>query len=451
MRNQKSKEFYYKTTYNVFTNSFLNSTKGKDSKKLDFNFNSENSKKNEPKKLLFNGQFNFINRNNSTYSNIIKVDNKNVKRYNLNYINLKNNEKNNNEYNSKNLKNIKEYTKEDEETCDNKTKVTNLNDIENTETLINTSNNNKTIKDKFKYDLMKNVIVSPEIISQLSKDSIIPIFNDKDFRYIRPIGEGAYGLIYLVENIHNRKQYALKKILCKDLYEIMKHKNQLELIYSMNHKNIMEIYNLQYKHLDNTTYAIYILMERAQNDWSIDIRKRIINKKPYKEEEIINILKQVISALAYLQRKNIAHRDIKPQNILLFQGNIFKVADLGEARNVNNANNKQMTLRGSELYMSPSLYERHKFNRKGAFHNAFKSDVFSLGFSTLYAMQLNLKIIENIRELNNMKIIINSIYKDMGKKVYSDKLMKIIFKMIEIDENKRYDFIELEKELKNNF
>ena len=110
-----------------------------------------------------------------------------------------------------------------------------------------------------------------------------------------------------------------------------------------------------------------------------------------------------------------------------------------------------MTLRGSELYMSPSLYERHKFNRKGAFHNAFKSDVFSLGFSTLYAMQLNLKIIENIRELNNMKIIINSIYKDMGKKVYSDKLMKIIFKMIEIDENKRYDFIELEKELKNNF
>ena len=298
---------------------------------------------------------------------------------------------------------------------------------------------------------MKNVIVSPEIISQLSKDSIIPIFNDKDFRYIRPIGEGAYGLIYLVENIHNRKQYALKKILCKDLYEIMKHKNQLELIYSMNHKNIMEIYNLQYKHLDNTTYAIYILMERAQNDWSIDIRKRIINKKPYKEEEIINILKQVISALAYLQRKNIAHRDIKPQNILLFQGNIFKVADLGEARNVNNANNKQMTLRGSELYMSPSLYERHKFNRKGAFHNAFKSDVFSLGYSTLYAMQLNLKIIENIRELNNMKIIINSIYKDMGKKVYSDKLMKIIFKMIEIDENKRYDFGELEKELKNNF
>ena len=293
---------------------------------------------------------------------------------------------------------------------------------------------------------MRNVIVSPNTISQIAKDSIIPIFNDKDYRYIRPIGEGAYGLIYLVENIHNRKQFALKKILCKDLYEIMKHKNQFELIYSMNHKNIMEIYNLQYKYLDKTTYAIYVLMERGLKDWSIDIRKRIINKKPYKEEEIINILKQIVSGLVYLQKRKIAHRDIKPQNILLFNGNIYKIADLGEAKNLNN-NDGHMTLRGSELYMSPSLYERHKSNKKDTFHNAFKSDVFSLGFSCLYAMGLNLKIIENIRELKNMKIIISSIQKDMPKKLYSDKLLKIIFKMIEVDENKRCDFIELEKEL----
>ena len=252
--------------------------------------------------------------------------------------------------------------------------------------------------------------------------------------------------IYLVENIHNRKQFALKKILCKDLYEIMKHKNQFELIYSLNHKNIMEIYNLQYKYLDKTTYAIYVLMERGIKDWSIDIRKRIINKKPYKEEEIINILKQIVSGLVYLQKRNISHRDIKPQNILLFNGNIYKIADLGEAKNINN-NDGHMTLRGSELYMSPSLYERHKCNKKDAFHNAFKSDVFSLGFSCLYAMGLNLKIIENIRELKNMKIIISSIHKDMPKKLYSDKLLKIIFKMIEVDENKRCDFIELEKEL----
>ena len=35
------------------------------------------------------------------------------------------------------------------------------------------------------------------------------------------------------------------------------YKNQLELVYSMKHKNLLEIYYLQYKYLDNTTYAIY--------------------------------------------------------------------------------------------------------------------------------------------------------------------------------------------------
>ena len=374
-----------------------------------------------------------------------------MKRYRLSYLNIANKEKKDN--NSKeevcqDLKNIDDYIKEEDEkqTEEHKSIQNNINDINENEITINSNENLNLVKDKFKYDLMRNVIVSQETISQIAKDSIIPIFNDKDYRYIRPIGEGAYGLIYLVENLHNRKQFALKKILCKDLYEIMKHKNQFELIYSMNHKNIMEIYNLQYKYLDKTTYAIYVLMERGLKDWSIDIRKRIINKKPYKEEEIVNILKQIVSGLVYLQKRNIAHRDIKPQNILLFNGNIYKIADLGEAKNINNKDG-HMTLRGSELYMSPSLYERHKNNKKDTFHNAFKSDVFSLGFSCLYAMGLNLKIIENIRELKNMKIIISSIHKDLPKKLYSDKLLKIIFKMIEVDENKRCDFIELEKEL----
>ena len=427
------KEFYYNTSNNNYKNSFLSSTKAKENKKIikDFNFNSEKNQKNQPKKLIANNcKYAFVNKYNnpSSSNNIINAENKKVKRYNLNFLKINDkNEKNiDNSITKKNNNNDETKNKNTEE--DNKEDVMNLNENKESknESLINNNSNNKNdIKDKFKYDLMKNVIVSPETISQLSKESVIPLFNDKDYRYVRPIGEGAYGLIYLVENIHNRKQYALKKILCKDLYEIMKHKNQLELIYSMNHKNIMEIYNLQYKHLDNTTYAMYVLMERAKNDWSIDIRKRIINKKPYKEEEIINILKQVVSALAYLQRRKIAHRDIKPHNILIFKGNVFKVADLGEAKIINNAN-KQMTLRGSEMYMSPLLYSRHKYNKKDAFHNAFKSDVFSLGFSTLYAMQLNLRIIENIRELSNMKLIINSIYKDMGKKVFSDKLMKII-------------------------
>ena len=270
---------------------------------------------------------------------------------------------------------------------------------------------------------MDSIIATPDKINEISKQCVIPTFKDNDYKYLRPIGEGAYGMIYLVENIRNNKQYALKKILCKNLKEILKHKNQLELIFSMNHENIMKIYNLQFKYLDLTTYSLYVIMERAIGDWSLDIRKRMITKKYYKESEIINILKQVVSALSYLEEKKIAHRDIKPQNILIFPGKIFKVADLGEAKIIDNIS-KEITLRGSELYMSPIVYQKHKLNKKEVIHNVFKSDVFSLGFSTLYAICLNLNVIEDIRELDSMKNIVNIIDKYFNKNLFSDKLYR---------------------------
>jgi hypothetical protein len=295
---------------------------------------------------------------------------------------------------------------------------------------------------------MTNIIATPDKIKEISNKCIIPTFNDDDYKYIKPIGEGSYGMIFLVKNIKTNKEYALKKILCKNVNEILKYKRQLELIYSMKHDNIMKIYNLQFKYLDLTTYSLYVIMEKAIGDWSLDIRKRILNKKYYKEIEIINILKQVVSALFYLEERKVAHRDIKPQNILIFPGKIYKVADLGEAKNIDNIN-REITLRGSELYMSPLIYKQHKLNKKDLVHNAFKSDVFSLGFSTLYAICLNLNAIEDIREYDNMKSIANSIDKYFNKNLYSEKLYKLILNMIEIDENKRYSFREIDRELKH--
>ena len=313
--------------------------------------------------------------------------------------------------------------------------------------------NKKNIRESFILNsdfVFQTVLISQEKLNSLASQTTIPTINESDYNLIKSIGEGTYGVVYLVENNQTLEQFALKKIVCRDYNELIKHKNELELIFSVKHENILSLYGLQYKYLDETTSAIYVLMELAQNDWNKEIKRRMIAKKYYKESEIVEILKQIIKGFLFLQDKDISHRDIKPQNILLFPNNVYKIADFGEAKNIKNIA-QQSTLRGSELYMSPVLYKGYKFNKKNILHNPYKSDVFSFGYCLVYAMCLNIKVLESLRELTTMRSIIACIDKHIVHHLYSDKLMKLIYKMIEPNEDQRIDFEDLMEELNKNF
>ena len=77
-------------------------------------------------------------------------------------------------------------------------------------------------------------------------------------------------------------------------------------------------------------------------------------------------------------------------------------------------------------------------------HNSYKSDVFSLGMCILLACTLTTNILNNIRELKDMNIISQIITQALNTR-YSQNLINIIIKMLQIDENLRCDFIELEQ------
>ena len=334
----------------------------------------------------------------------------------------------------------------------------NLNLINNKESnIIKEESNSNIEKEKTEigicpFDDIEDTFVTKEEFMKISNKCKIPSFNEKNITYLEPIGQGSYGVIYLVEEKSSRKQYALKRVLCNDIEQILKHKNEFELSYSLNHPNLIKIYNVLFKYLDMTTYILIVLMEKAETDWNTEITKRNKEKKYYNEEELINIMKQLVSVLLYFQKNNVGHRDVKPQNILICSNNKFKITDLGEAKNTNN-NNKLATLKGSHYFMSPNLFLAFKNNgnRQKVKHNIFKSDVFSLGYCFLYAMCLDLKIIKCIREEISMNNIISIIKRFGLQDKYSDKFMNIVYKMIQIDENKRYDFLELNLEMNKNY
>ena len=283
-------------------------------------------------------------------------------------------------------------------------------------------------------------------------------FDVDNYKIIRQIGKGTFGQIFLAEGV-NHELYALKKIITANFRDIqsIEHEYQLLIdINTVNNKlNLVKIHGIQTKILDPTTYVIYILMDLANGDWEKEILNRQKMKIYYNEKELMNIIYNLVSTLAELQRQNISHRDIKPQNILIFedkfQNKSYKLTDFGEAKELinNDKPTDRQTLRGTELYMSPILFKalRGKQVIKYIQHNTYKSDLFSFGLCCLFAASLTFDSLYDVREIDNNKNIKKIIYGYLHKN-YSDSFIDIICCMLEVEEDNRKDFIEIEKEFK---
>ena len=100
--------------------------------------------------------------------------------------------------------------------------------------------------------------------------------------------------------------------------------------------------------------------------------------------------------------------------------------------------------------MSPLLYNGFHDNKEDVKHNPFKSDMFSLGYCFIYAASLNLDIIFKIRDINNMFSLRKILMSEFGGR-YNGKFIELILKMVDYNEDKRIDFIELDKILREEF
>ena len=121
------------------------------------------------------------------------------------------------------------------------------------------------------------------------------------------------------------------------------------------------------------------------------------------------------------------------------------MCDFGEIRVLERDGLIVQRVRGSELYMSPILFNGLHKNLLQVKHNTYKSDVFSLGMCLFLASSLSYEGLYEVREIlkykDKTRLVVNR-YLSMK---YSQKYINILISMLQINENNRPDFIELEK------
>ena len=100
--------------------------------------------------------------------------------------------------------------------------------------------------------------------------------------------------------------------------------------------------------------------------------------------------------------------------------------------------------------MSPMLYQGLKYNKKDVMHNPYKSDVYSLGLCLLYALTFNLNLLNDLREIISVRVF-NSMISRALKKKYSEKLIKLITKMLILNEKERFSFEDIIKYINENY
>ena len=261
-----------------------------------------------------------------------------------------------------------------------------------------------------------------------SDKKVYPESNTQFYLFGREIGHGAFGKVNLCLHIGSGHLVAMKTFVKKDSkYKETKEKlkNEVEVLSKLHHPFINQI-------LDNfeTDTHFFIVMEYICGDLLSFIRKR--NKL---NEQISKVIfKQLIEGLKYIHKKNIIHRDIKLDNILIDTTNTVKICDFGVSRKIERGE-KVYERCGTPAYIAPEIYKKIGYT-------GFQSDVWSAGITLYYMLSGNLPFKgNNIHELENA--ILFGEYKKIRD--ISFDANDIIEKMLKLDPKERITIDELLK------
>ena len=308
-------------------------------------------------------------------------------------------------------------------------KQSNDNNINNNNVLISANNslisenNNSDNKYKKSPFITKGTMTLGKVIydETFSLKNFKPVLeNGKD----KIIGTGAYGKVFLAINKYDKKCYAIKHMIKKDLYKALKTLKgiytEIDIQSRINHPNIIRLL-----YVKERSESFDLVMEFAKygNLYSY------IKKHSYlTEDKSFKFFIQVVNAIYFLHKNDLIHRDIKPENILLFE-DCVKLCDFGWCARLDGGN--RGTFCGTAEYMSPEMVNKEEYSKD--------IDIWSLGILLYEMIHGHSPFKPNKVKFNINDIIDNIKIKDLKfNENITKECKELIIHLLDRDVTKRY-------------
>ena len=189
------------------------------------------------------------------------------------------------------------------------------------------------------------------------------------YRVKGELGRGGMGAVYLAEQPGLGREVAIKELIqsaATDPVALKRFLQEAQVMARTSHPNLVQVHDLEL-----TGTGSYIVLEfvrgKSLRDW--------LNRGPIPPPQVFAVMHGVLQALDYAHKHAIVHRDMKPENVLLSDDGMVKVADFGIARltddtGVGGTATKTGTTVGTPQYMSPEQVASSKVDGRSDLYSA---------------------------------------------------------------------------------
>ena len=148
----------------------------------------------------------------------------------------------------------------------------------------------------------------------------------ENYRIVRLLGTGGMGEVYLADDTRLNRKVALKLLpphYTSNSDRVRRFEREARAASALNHPNIVTIYEI------GKSASVHFIATEFVDGKTL---RQLINEKPFKLSETLNVAVQVAGALVGAHAAGIVHRDIKPENIMIRADGYVKILDFGLAK-----------------------------------------------------------------------------------------------------------------------